>query len=128
MELILKNYGAEILKNQKQNVDLNVGLSALIYDLNAQNSYLDNESIEHYAYLDSANIAYNRIIEEGGFSEDILDFAKVRIAEITIKRESDLLERKKKGIEYYTILAEDKSFSMREFALYRLGEIFTNPG
>ncbi|MCK4965511.1 tetratricopeptide repeat protein, partial [bacterium] len=128
LERILKNYGGEISINAGRDVQKDKGLAALSYDLNAYNFYLDGETGKYYAYLDSAYAAYGTIIEEGGFSKDILDFAKVRIAEIFILRESDLLERKKKGIEYYTILMEDNSFSMREFALYRLGEIFANPG
>ena len=128
LERILKNYGGEISINAARDVQKDPGLAALTCDLSAYNFYLDGEAIEYYAYLDSAYTAYSSIIEEGGFSKDILDFAKVRIVEIAIKRESNPLERKKKGIEYYTILVNDNSFSMRDFALYRLGEIFTNPG
>ncbi len=92
----------------------------------AKRYYIDGDILKYNIYLDSAFYAYMDYLGKEYFKGDFLDKAKLRIAEISIERESEEFEKNRKGIEYYTFLAGNGKFSMRDLSLFRLGRILTN--
>ncbi|MFC1562638.1 tetratricopeptide repeat protein [candidate division KSB1 bacterium] len=123
-----KSYFEVVLENEKDEEIISKAAEYISSSLDniAKKYYIDGDILKYNIYLDSAFYAYGDYLGKGYFKGDFLDKARLRIAEINIEREYEEFEKRRKGISFYTLLAEDKNFLERDLALMKLGEIFSD--